>query len=116
MRNISALPPFARGMNAPWLPFSRSVTIAALLVSIILAVASILLVVVVPFGALLANRNLVQRNEDRHVSGLPVVGSLVGFLAIALAPIGTARERIVWSWVPPRARRPPSVSSRFFGP
>jgi hypothetical protein len=34
------------------------------------------------------------------VSGLPVVGSLVGFLAIALAPIGTARERIVWSWLP----------------
>jgi hypothetical protein len=76
------------------------VTIALAVLSIIFAFASLFLAVVVPVIALLANRDLVLRNVDRHVSATPVVGTIIGFFALVLAPIGTLGQRIVWCWVP----------------
>lgn len=68
--------------------------------SLLLAFASLSLGVVVPIAVLLANRRLVLANEDRHVSGIPFVGSILGLFALLLAPLGSLAERFVWSWVP----------------
>jgi hypothetical protein len=46
------------------------------------------------------NRNLVLRNEDRGVSGTPVVGSVLGCFAVLFSPIGTIGDRFLRSWVP----------------
>ena len=74
--------------------------VALFIVSAVLAAMYVLLAIVVPIGAFVANRALVLRNEDRHVSATPIVGSIAGTLAVLLAPIGTIRERAVWAWVP----------------
>jgi len=68
--------------------------------SLLLAFASFFSGLVVPITALLANRRLLLRNEDRHVSGIPFVGSILGLFALLLAPLGSLAERFVWSWVP----------------
>jgi hypothetical protein len=74
--------------------------VALAVLSSVLALASTFFVVVLPFLILLENRRLVARNEDRHVSGVLTVGSLVGGLAIVLAPLGAMRDRVAWLWVP----------------
>jgi hypothetical protein len=68
--------------------------------SLILGVISVLLAVVVRVVATLETRRFVLRNEVRHVSGVPLVGSFFGFFAVLLAPMGTLTQRFAWSWVP----------------
>lgn len=65
-----------------------------------LALASVLSAVVVPILAFIANLRHVVRREDRHVSTTPVVGSVLGFLAVICLPIGPVRDRLAWSWAP----------------
>ena len=74
--------------------------IALVILSAALGLVSFFLAVVVPIGALFDNRRLVLRNEDRHVSTTPVMGILVGFVAVLFAPIATLGDRLSWSWVP----------------
>lgn len=78
----------------------RPVRVLLAVLATVTTVAGLFFVLGVPILALLANRDRVLRGEDRHVSGLPVVGSLLGFLAVVVAPIGTLRERLAWAWVP----------------
>ena len=73
---------------------------ALALLAVLCACASACFAVVVPVAALLANRRLTLRGEERHVSSVPIIGTIAGCLAIALLPIGTLRERFVWVWVP----------------
>jgi hypothetical protein len=74
------------------------VNVALAVLSATLALASVLFAVMVPILALLANRSLVL--QDRHLSTTPVVGTILGSLAVVLAPIGTLHDRLAWSWVP----------------
>ncbi len=34
------------------------------------------------------------------MSGTPVIGTIAGCLAVALLPIGTLLDRLLWAWVP----------------
>ena len=45
-------------------------------------------------------RRIARQNEDRGVSGVWVIGSVLGLLALIAAPVGTPRERLAWAWVP----------------
>ncbi|MEJ7733014.1 MAG: hypothetical protein WKG00_27930 [Polyangiaceae bacterium] len=69
-------------------------------ISILLAVAGLVSAVVVRVAATVANHRLATRGEDGHVSSTPLVGSILGFVAILLAPVGTISQRIRWAWVP----------------
>lgn len=73
---------------------------ARAIATIALAVFYVLFAILMALGAYAANRGIVLRNEDRNVSGTPLVGSIAGTLAVLLAPIGTFRDRVVWAWVP----------------
>jgi hypothetical protein len=75
-------------------------TLARGILSIALATWYVLFALAVPIGAFTANRTLVLRNEDRHVSTTPIVGTVAGTLAVLVAPIGTAGDRLIWSWLP----------------
>ncbi len=68
--------------------------------AIALGAVYVLSAIVVAVGAFLENRRLVLRNEDRHVSATPIVGSIAGTLAVLIAPVGALRDRAVWLWVP----------------
>ena len=74
--------------------------IARSVLSIAAGLASLVFGVVVPIGALLANRRIVLHSEDGHVSATPLVGSAFGLLAVALAPMGSLSDRLAWSWTP----------------
>jgi hypothetical protein len=68
--------------------------------SMVLALLSVVSAVVIPVCAALEMRSRALRHEGGGVSLTPVVGTIAGFLAILLAPVGTIRERVVWFWVP----------------
>ena len=68
--------------------------------AIILMMCAALAGIVMPVGAFIENRALVLRNVDRNVSMLPLTCSVVGLVAVVLAPVGTLRSRIIWCWVP----------------
>ena len=75
-------------------------SIALAILSSVLALGSVLNAVVAPVLVLLAKRRFIRNNEDRSVSGTPVLGSVLGFVAILLAPIRTIGDRLTWSWAP----------------
>lgn len=69
-------------------------------VALALALFAFLCAVLVPVGNMLECRRIVLQNEDRGGSTCMSVGSVAGFLAIILAPVGTLGHRLLWSWVP----------------
>jgi hypothetical protein len=79
---------------------SGAVSVLLGIVSLALAVFATLCAVLVPVGSILAMRRYVLRDEHRGVSNCPLVGAVAGFLAVVVAPIGTIRSRVVWSWAP----------------
>lgn len=66
----------------------------------VLALASAWLIFAFPILSFVDCRKIARRNEDRGVSGVWLVGSVVGFVAILAAPVGSFDERLKWSWVP----------------
>jgi hypothetical protein len=56
--------------------------------------------IVLPILILVANRTLVLHREDRHVSGMPLLGSILGWLAVLVLPSGTLRSRLPWLCAP----------------
>lgn len=68
--------------------------------SLALASFGTLCAVLVPIGSILALRRHVLQDEDRGASNCPLVGSVAGFLAVVVAPIGTIGNRVVWAWAP----------------
>ena len=68
--------------------------------SAVLGAAALYLIVGFPILIFVDCRRIVRRNEDRGVSGVWGVGSVVGVLAIVAAPVLTVRERLAWAWVP----------------
>jgi hypothetical protein len=69
-------------------------------ISLVLALISVLAAVVAPIAAILTVRRHAERGEERGVSTMPLVGSVVGFVAILLAPLGSVTARLRWSWLP----------------
>ena len=75
--------------------------------AVILGVASlglasfgILCAVLVPVGGIVEMRRRVLKAEAGGVSTCPLIGSVAGSLAVLVAPFGTLRSRVVWSWAP----------------
>lgn len=64
------------------------------------ALGSFLNAIVAPVLVLLTKRRLVRKNEERTVSGTPLFGGVLGFLAFLLAPVETIGVRLKWSWTP----------------
>jgi hypothetical protein len=76
------------------------VSAVLLLLALIFACLSAFASIVVPILALRASRRHVLQGEDRHVSSVPIVGTMSGCLSVLLLPIGSLRERLVWAWAP----------------
>jgi hypothetical protein len=77
------------------------VTAILWLLALAFGCVSAFVAVVVPVLALCATRRHVLQGEDRHVSSLPVVGTMIGCLSVLLLPVGSLRERLLWTWAPP---------------
>ena len=59
----------------------------------VLVVASGFIALVHPVIVLRVNRTRVLAGEDWHVSGIPVIGSCLGWLAVLVCPGGALRDR-----------------------
>lgn len=75
-------------------------TTSRAVLSILFALAYGFIAIAMPILVVVANRSHVRWNVDRNVSGLPIVGSILGLFALGTAPIGTLGERMAWCWVP----------------
>jgi hypothetical protein len=69
-------------------------------IALILALISVMAAVVAPIAAILTIRRHAKRGEERGVSTMPLVGSVLGFVAILLARLGSITARLRWSWLP----------------
>jgi hypothetical protein len=68
--------------------------------SLLLGLVSVFLILVVRIGATIANARRARSGDTRHVSATPVIGSVIGFIAVLIAPVGSFLERLRWSWLP----------------
>jgi hypothetical protein len=56
--------------------------------------------IVFPIAATVENVRRARRGDKRHVSLVPLVGTIFGAFAVLLAPIGSMGDRAKWVWVP----------------
>lgn len=66
----------------------------------LIGLASIFLVMIVPWLIYSDCRRIARLNEDRSVSGVWFLGSILGFVAVLIAPAGDIGSRLAWSWIP----------------
>jgi hypothetical protein len=51
--------------------------------------------------ATVENVRRARRNDPRHVSLTPIVGTIFGTFAVLLAPVGSSiGSRAMWAWMP----------------
>ncbi len=74
--------------------------VVSAILAIVLVLAAVFSAVVGPISAVVIVRRRWRSGDRRGISGTPIVGSVLGFVAILVAPLGSIGARLAWSWVP----------------
>jgi hypothetical protein len=68
--------------------------------AIALVLGFVFLVFVQPVLVFAEIRRIILRGEDRGISQILILGSLLGITSVLVAPISSLGERAIWAWVP----------------